>query len=246
MTVIDNTTRTALDFWRARCENDGSISYHYVKKWDLDGPGFQKPGGVSARGSGLPLFAGLITPEEIRDGTIDHALAISVPGAATRRYVQPASRTDGTGLVTSLPEGARVRLKAGDAKAFLGCVPEPGRSRDRQRRRDRARGCAGINRFVRGKMQRRTARAIIGALQRYGAIVVDRSAAPTLYAQKNADWKNILPLNLIQGLDLDRFEVVPAQARPSSTPRARERRPSTRTPRRASPAPRLPWSPEHR
>ena len=185
MTVIDNTTRTALDFWRARCENDGSISYHYVKKWDLDGPGFQMPNGVSARGSGLPLFAGLITPEEISDGTIDHALAISVPGAATRRYVQPASRTDGTGLVTSLPEGARLRLKPGAEKLIT-------------------------KRFARNKTQRRNARAIIEALQRYGAFVVDRSAAPTLYAQRNANWKNILPLNLIQDIGLDRFEVVQA------------------------------------
>ena len=185
MTVIDNNSRTALDFWRARCENDGSISYHYVKKWDLDGPGFQKPNGVSARGSGLPLFAGLITPEEIRDGEINHALAISVPGAATRRYVQPASRTDGTGLATSIPEGARMRLKRGAEKALT-------------------------KRFVRNKDQRRVARTIITALERYGAIVVDRSAAPTLYAQKNANWTNILPLNLIQQIGLDRFEVVQA------------------------------------
>ena len=186
MTVIDRDSRTALDFWRARCENDGSISYHYVKKWDLDGPGFQKPNGVSARGSGLPLFAGLITPEEIRDGEIDHALAISVPGAATRRYVQPASRTDGTGLVTSIPEGARMRLKPGAEKALKG------------------------NRFVRGKDQRRVAGTIIRALERYGAIVVDRSAAPTLYAQKNANWTNILPLNLIQQIGLNRFVVTEA------------------------------------
>ncbi len=135
MTVIDNDSRTALDFWRARCENDGSISYHYVKKWDLDGPGFQKPNGVSARGSGLPLFAGLITPEEIRDGEINHALAISVPGAATRRYVQPASRTDGTGLVTSIPEGARMRLKPGAEKALTKRFV---RNKDQRRRRGRS------------------------------------------------------------------------------------------------------------
>ncbi len=119
MTVIDNTTHTALDFWRARCEADGSLSYHYVKRWDLDGPGFQQPNQPSARGSGLPLFAGLITPDEVRSGEINHALAISVPGAATRRYVQPASRTDGTGLVDSLPEGARIRLKKSVAKKLL-------------------------------------------------------------------------------------------------------------------------------
>ena len=183
MTVIDNTTNTAYDFWRARCEADGSISYHYVKAWALDGPGFQDPTGVSARGSGLPLFAGLITPEEIRDGRIDHALAISIPGAAQRRYVQPASRTDGTGLTESLPEGARIRLKKGAQKRLT-------------------------DTFVRNKVERKTARTIINALRRYGAIVVDRSAAPTMYAQRNANWAGILPLNLLQEIDLGNFEAI--------------------------------------
>ncbi len=185
MTVIDNTTHSAYDFWRARCEADGSISYQYVTKWDLDGPGFQQPDQPSARGSGLPLFAGLITPQEVRSGQINHALAISVPGAATRRYVQPASRTDGTGFVDSLPEGARIRLKPGSEKLIT-------------------------HQFARNKTERRTARTIIKALERYGAIVVDRSAAATLYAQKNANWAGILPLNLLQEIGLDRFEAIKA------------------------------------
>lgn len=182
MTVIDTTTRSAYDFWRGRCEADGSLSYHYVKRWELDGPGFQELYGVSARGSGLPLFAGLITPEEIRDGRIDHALAIAVPGAATRRFVRPASRTNGTGRRSSLPEGARIVLKKNAERKLT-------------------------ERLVRNKIQRRTARIIITALQRYGAIVVDRSKTPTMFAQKNANWTNILPLNLLQDLKLNQFRV---------------------------------------
>jgi hypothetical protein len=189
MTVIDTTTRSAYDFWRGRCEADGSISYHYVKEWDLDGPGFQELYGVSARGSGLPLFAGLITPEEIRDGRIDHALAIALPGAATRRFVRPASRTNGTGLRSSLPEGARITLK-GEGRRELTQLFARNESR-----------------FVRNKTQRRTAKIIIRALQRYGAIVVDRSKTPTMFAQRNANWTNILPLNLLQDLKLEQFRV---------------------------------------
>ena len=183
MTALDVGARIAYDFWRARCEADGSLSYHYVKAWPLDGPGFQQPTGVSARGSGLPLFAGLITPEEIRAGRIDHALAISVPGAAQRRYVQPASRTDGTGDLASVPEGARLRLRRGSEKLLT-------------------------RTFVRNGTERATARTIITALERYGAIVVDRSAAPTMYAQRNADWRGTLPLNLLQDIPLKRFDVV--------------------------------------
>ncbi len=183
MTALDTDARIAYDYWRARCEADGSISYHYVKAWELDGPGFQEPGGVSARGSGLPLFAGLITPEEIAAGRIDHALAISVPGAAQRRYVQPASRTDGNGGIGSVPLGARLRLRPGAGKLLT-------------------------RTFVRNGTERATANTIIAALERYGAIIVDRSAAPTMYAQRNADWNQVLPLNLLQDIPLSRFDVV--------------------------------------
>ena len=154
-----------------------------MKAWALDGPGFQPPTGVSARGSGLPLFAGLITPEEVRAGRIEHALAISIPGAAQRKYVQPASRTDGTGSLRSVPEGARLRLRPGAEKKLT-------------------------HTFVRNGTERETARTIITALERYGAIVVDRSAAPTMYAQRNADWNKILPLNLLQDIPLSRFDVM--------------------------------------
>ncbi len=68
MTALDTGAHVAYDYWRARCEADGSISYHYVKARELDGPGFQDPTGVSACGSGLPLFAGLITPQEVESG----------------------------------------------------------------------------------------------------------------------------------------------------------------------------------
>ncbi|MFN8152042.1 MAG: hypothetical protein U0R24_13075 [Solirubrobacterales bacterium] len=183
MTVLDTSARVAYDYWRARCEADGSISYHYVKAWELDGLGFQDPTGVSARGSGLPLFAGLITPQEVESGRIEHALAISVPGAAQRRYVQPASRTDGTGAVNSVPEGARLKLRDGAEKLLT-------------------------RKFVRNGAQRETARTIISALERYGAIIVDRSAAPTMYAQRNADWTDVLPLNLLQDIPLSKFDVV--------------------------------------
>lgn len=197
MTALDTSARVAYDLWRARCEVDGSISYHYVKTWDLDGPGFQQPNGVSARGSGLPLFAGLITPDEIKSGRIDHALAISVPGAAQRRYVQPASRTDGVGTLNSLPEGSRLVLRPGAAKLLT-------------------------RTFVRSGTQRDAAETIIEALQTYGAIVVDRSAAPTMYAQRNYDWSGLLPLNLLQDVPLSRFDVVDLDEVLFDPPRAGE------------------------
>lgn len=183
-TVLNRRQGVAYDLWRARRARGGGnvMSYQFMRKWDLNGPGFQQPNRVSARGSGLPLFAGVILPEEIRAGRIDHALAISLPGPANRNYVQPASSTNGVGRLTSIPEGARIRLKRG-------------------RRVER----------LPGRTNRRAARAIYTALRRYGAIVVDRSANPTLYAKQNADWRAPLRgadgrLLDSRGRPLDRFE----------------------------------------
>jgi hypothetical protein len=189
LTIIDRPAGVAYDFWRARRQADGSISYQYVKRWSLNGPGFSKPASVNAqnavaaRGSGLPLFAGVILPGEVRAGAIDHALAISIPAPASANYVPPASTTDGSGPAGSLPEGARIRLRAG---VHLGHLP--------------------------GGDSRRNADVVLAALRRYGAIVVDRSTVPTLYAQKDAVG-GLLVGNELQSLRLSDFEVVRLPAR---------------------------------
>jgi hypothetical protein len=205
-TVVNREEGVAYDLWRARRGTTGNvISYQFMRKWDLDGPGFLEPNTVSARGSGLPLFAGLIHPEEIQAGRIEHALAISLPGPAQRNYVQPASSTDGNGRLTSIPEGARIRLKRSvtfeelrrrvDPRCddpIFGITTRDDGTLDESLRRQSCREY----RFP-GRTNERAARAIISALQRYGAIVVDRSRVPTLYARLNVDWS--APLRNAEG-----------------------------------------------
>jgi hypothetical protein len=186
-TVLNRREGVAYDMWRARRgEGEANVfSYQFMRRWTLTGPGFQRPNSVSARGSGLPLFAGVLLPEEVRAGRIDHALAISVPGPAQRNYVQPASATDGNGRITSLPEGARIRLRPDrydDLVSIATCPSDDLRDAEGQPRND----------CIPPRTNRRAARAILEALRRYGAIVVDRSRTPTLYAKLNADWGAIL------------------------------------------------------
>jgi hypothetical protein len=187
-TIFDTSHSIAYDLWRARREDDGSISYHFMRKWDLDGPGYSPPQVVGARGSGLPLFGGLIRPGELQAGEIDHALAISVPGPAQSFFVQPASSTDGNGTKTSLPEGARIRLKADVI------VPKPV---------DPVTG----KRIKLTTQQQRMADAIVAALRTYGAIVVDRARVPTLYAQRDVT-ADMISGNELQGLHMEDFEVI--------------------------------------
>ena len=188
-TVFDTSESVAYDLWRARREDENTISYNYMRKWDLDGPGFSPPRADGARGSGLPLFAGLIRPRELESGEINHALAISLPGPAANVFVQPASSTDGNGRRASIPEGARIRLKR-DVVLPPPVDPITGKK------------------IPMTKQQRRLADAIVACLRTYGAIVVDRAAVPTLYAQRDVT-DGLIRGNELQGLTLQDFEVLP-------------------------------------
>ncbi len=199
-TIFDLEEGLAYDLWRARREADQSISYHFMRTWDLEDRGFLEPQEVSARGSGLPLFAGLIRPEELANGLIDHALAISVPGPAPGIFVRPASSTDGNGRPGSIPEGARIRLRAD-------YVPSPPRD-------------PVTGELIRlDRRQRITRDAIVVALRTYGAIVVDRAAVPTLYAQRDVT-SGLLDGHELQSLQLTDFEVVELGTRYSYPPGA--------------------------
>lgn len=211
-TILNRREGVGYDLWRARRGDGNVISYQFMRKWSLSGPGFQTPNSVSARGSGLPLFAGVLLPEEVRASRIEHALAISVPGPAQTNYVQPASATDGNGRLTSLPEGARIRLRSDRYDELLSLPTCHGRLRD-------AEGNFRSD-CIAPRTDRAAARAILTALRRYGAIVVDRSRTPTLYAKLNADWS--APLRSTDGRYLATNGRTPLpkdqQNRASATP----------------------------
>jgi hypothetical protein len=72
-------------------------------------PGAKRNWGASA--CSLSIVGGLITLEDLERGRIGHALAIAVPNPRAGVYASPAERTDGSSAeLTSLPEGARLRL----------------------------------------------------------------------------------------------------------------------------------------
>ena len=72
--------------------------------------GTPEPLGVSA--AGLSILAGQIHLEELQQGTITHALEVTLPDTAASQFVWPANRTDGTSDdAYSIPEGTRFRLK---------------------------------------------------------------------------------------------------------------------------------------
>jgi hypothetical protein len=74
-------------------------------------PGWFLERNWGATATGLPLLGGLITRRDLREGRIDHALALGVSRARAFVWSWPAQRTDGaTDDPAAIPEGTRFRL----------------------------------------------------------------------------------------------------------------------------------------
>ena len=73
-----------------------------------------RPGWGASSATSLSIAGGLITLEDLKTGQINHALAMAIPNPRGEVYAAPAHRTDGWSTeLTSLPEGAHLRLEPG-------------------------------------------------------------------------------------------------------------------------------------
>jgi hypothetical protein len=93
--------------------------------WDLNSSSEQIPDALevgSTTAAGTPLLPGVIWPDEVAAGEIQHAIDIVMPASAIAKcqYVHPAS--DGAWSATgAFPYGGRLRLKSTfDTSAFTG------------------------------------------------------------------------------------------------------------------------------
>ncbi|NOY98279.1 MAG: hypothetical protein GXP40_03605 [Chloroflexi bacterium] len=183
LVIYDPLNQVAYDYFAAvidgagDCRNfrGGMIGSHIteagvVAAFDLRGPGVSPDGTYSARAVGTPLLAGLILPEDIESGHIDHALALAIPGPRnTSRdpsqplpadFFYPATTTETDFYNTdplALAAGQRLRLKAA-------LVDEEGLPIDEDE-------LAPITRMF------------LAALREYGAIIVDNASGFSLYAE---------------------------------------------------------------
>ena len=109
MIVLDLDTRCEYDFWQMRLE-DGQWVASWGNAISMDSDGVY-PAGLSTRGSGFAFLGGLIWPDELKKGEINHAMVFAYPYTKAGGPVAPATDSDGTvKSKTALPEGARLRL----------------------------------------------------------------------------------------------------------------------------------------
>lgn len=100
------------------CEFDLYGAYHSPSGWQavwmnstrLDGSGVY-PFGMGPTASGFAADAGIVWPEELAAGHIDHALMFAYPFTKAGGPVWPATSSDGRSTAPgAIPEGARLQL----------------------------------------------------------------------------------------------------------------------------------------
>ncbi len=120
MMIVDASTGCEYDFWVASKVGSGWQAGGGARL-ELEGSGVTTNG---ARASSFGLGAGLIRPEELASGRIDHALVFSYPYAKKNAVVPPATSGGGSStLAGAIPTGARIQLDPTLNLDALGLAP---------------------------------------------------------------------------------------------------------------------------
>jgi hypothetical protein len=121
MTVVDPASQREWDMWQAA--HNGSWSASAGAALSTSGNGIAPAGTASGDAANFPLLAGIVRPEEILQGHIEHALVFGMSGVSNLGHVCPATHNDGsTSDPGALEEGARLQL---DPSVDVAALPIP-------------------------------------------------------------------------------------------------------------------------
>lgn len=189
LTVYQPSTDRLWEFWQAR-QVDGRWQACWGGRIDdaSTSPGFFS-GGFGSAATGLAVSGGTIRVDDVRSGSIEHAIGLQVISPRTPDVISwPAQRSDGWSKdPTAVPEGLRLRLDPAVDVDSLHLTP--------------------------------IATMIAKAAQRYGFIVTDKSgsvsvAAETGSATAGSDpWPSMMRgvphYSILTGFPWDRLQALP-------------------------------------
>jgi hypothetical protein len=112
LAVWDPFARREWDFWMARYdEASDTWSAAAGAAMSTDGNGIVPRGRASGNAANFPLLAGMLRPEEIARGRIDHVLMFGMPHVAAGKPRCPATHNAGDSHdPAAMPEGTRLQL----------------------------------------------------------------------------------------------------------------------------------------
>ena len=120
LAVIDGDRE--LDMWVAGQQTDGSWMAGARTVTSITGSGIAAP--IAGNAAGFALAAGIVRPEEIAAGRIDHALTFTSP-YVRNAIVAPAVHGDGSQTdPNAMPMGTRIQL---DPSTDISALPRPQR-----------------------------------------------------------------------------------------------------------------------
>jgi hypothetical protein len=110
--VVDSKNCTDYELFSAHPRHGGK-SWHAGSGavFPLGSDALRPAGWTSADAAGLPILPGLVRPDEVEAGVIDHAIRVTVP-SSDDTYIWPARHEAGTADPSLPPMGLRLRLKA--------------------------------------------------------------------------------------------------------------------------------------
>ena len=109
--VVDKDTCTLYETWYTQKTAQGWTAGSGAI-WSLKSNAQRPAGWTSADAAGLPILPGLLRPDEVAAGNVDHAIRFTV-ARTDRSYVWPARHQAGSVNDPNVPPmGARFRLKA--------------------------------------------------------------------------------------------------------------------------------------
>ncbi len=122
LAVVDPSGGREWDMWQA--SSSGSAwSASAGAAVSTSGNGIAPAGTAAGDAANFPLLAGIVRPEEILQGHIDHALVIGMPGVSDQGHVCPATHNDGsTDDPNALMEGTHLQL---DPSVNVDALPIP-------------------------------------------------------------------------------------------------------------------------
>jgi hypothetical protein len=110
--TVDTGNCTDYEMWSAYPQNGGtSWKAGSGAVFPLTSDALRPAGWTSADAAGLPILPGLVRPDEVAAGAIDHAIRVTVP-ATDDTYRWPARHEAGTANAALPPMGLRLRLNA--------------------------------------------------------------------------------------------------------------------------------------
>lgn len=118
LSIIDESNGCLYEFQAFNASNKTAIAQASYPAYTGSGA---HASGPAHSGGELSYVAGMITPQDVRAGVIDHALRFAIPNNSSE-FFYPATRSDGT-VSGGVPEGVRIQLDPNLNLDTLGLTP---------------------------------------------------------------------------------------------------------------------------